>query len=105
MVSGRRRRERPAAQWRDFVRRFTCANDVTARDLQKRTGIHARKVVRSFLSGRDETRDRYRRVVASPRHARQRLKCVRTANTSQMIPMRFILEFISSGDDSDAGPI
>ena len=24
------------ADWRDFVRGFTCANDVTARDLQKK---------------------------------------------------------------------
>ena len=36
IVIGKRARNVPAAQWRDVVLGFTCANDVTARDLQKR---------------------------------------------------------------------
>ncbi len=36
IVIGRRARDVRAAQWRDYVRGFTCANDVTARDLQKK---------------------------------------------------------------------
>jgi 2-keto-4-pentenoate hydratase/2-oxohepta-3-ene-1,7-dioic acid hydratase in catechol pathway len=36
MVIGKRARNVSAARWRDFVRGFTCANDVTARDLQKK---------------------------------------------------------------------
>jgi len=36
IVIGRQARNVPRAKWRDFVRGFTCANDVTARDLQKR---------------------------------------------------------------------
>lgn len=34
IVIGRRARNVPAAQWRDYVLGFTCADDVTARDLQ-----------------------------------------------------------------------
>jgi 2-keto-4-pentenoate hydratase/2-oxohepta-3-ene-1,7-dioic acid hydratase in catechol pathway len=36
MVIGKRARNVKADRWRDFVRGFTCANDVTARDLQKK---------------------------------------------------------------------
>jgi 2-keto-4-pentenoate hydratase/2-oxohepta-3-ene-1,7-dioic acid hydratase in catechol pathway len=36
IVIGRRARHVPAASWREYVLGFTCANDVTARDLQKR---------------------------------------------------------------------
>src|SRR6266852_2997059 len=36
IVIGRQARSVPAAKWRDYVRGFTCANDVTARDLQKK---------------------------------------------------------------------
>jgi len=36
IVIGKRARNVKAAAWRDCVRGFTCANDVTARDLQKK---------------------------------------------------------------------
>jgi 2-keto-4-pentenoate hydratase/2-oxohepta-3-ene-1,7-dioic acid hydratase in catechol pathway len=36
IVIGREARNVRAANWREYVRGFTCANDVTARDLQKR---------------------------------------------------------------------
>ena len=36
IVIGERARNVPAAQWREVVMGFTCANDVTARDLQKK---------------------------------------------------------------------
>lgn len=36
LVVGKRGRNVPAAQWRDYIRGFTCANDVTARDLQRK---------------------------------------------------------------------
>jgi 2-keto-4-pentenoate hydratase/2-oxohepta-3-ene-1,7-dioic acid hydratase in catechol pathway len=36
IVIGRPARNIKAADWRDYVRGFTCANDVTARDLQKK---------------------------------------------------------------------
>ncbi|HVT43587.1 MAG TPA: fumarylacetoacetate hydrolase family protein [Thermoanaerobaculia bacterium] len=36
VVIGRRARRIPSARWRDYVLGFTCANDVTARDLQKK---------------------------------------------------------------------
>jgi 2-keto-4-pentenoate hydratase/2-oxohepta-3-ene-1,7-dioic acid hydratase in catechol pathway len=36
IVIARRAKDIDAARWRDYVAGFTCANDVTARDLQKR---------------------------------------------------------------------
>ena len=36
IVIGREAKNVRAGEWRDYVRGFTCANDVTARDLQKR---------------------------------------------------------------------
>ena len=36
IVIGREARNVDRAKWRDYVRGFTCANDVTARDLQKK---------------------------------------------------------------------
>ncbi|MGZ7042623.1 MAG: fumarylacetoacetate hydrolase family protein, partial [Thermoanaerobaculia bacterium] len=36
IVIGREAKNVRAANWRDYVRGFTCANDVTARDLQKK---------------------------------------------------------------------
>jgi len=36
IVIGKRAKDVKAAQWRDYVRGFACANDVTARDIQKR---------------------------------------------------------------------
>jgi 2-keto-4-pentenoate hydratase/2-oxohepta-3-ene-1,7-dioic acid hydratase in catechol pathway len=36
IVIGREAKNVRASEWRDYVRGFTCANDVTARDLQKR---------------------------------------------------------------------
>ncbi len=36
IVIGKRARNVRADRWRDFVKGFTCANDVTARDLQKK---------------------------------------------------------------------
>jgi 2-keto-4-pentenoate hydratase/2-oxohepta-3-ene-1,7-dioic acid hydratase in catechol pathway len=36
IVIGKRAKNVKADRWRDFVRGFTCANDVTARDLQKK---------------------------------------------------------------------
>jgi 2-keto-4-pentenoate hydratase/2-oxohepta-3-ene-1,7-dioic acid hydratase in catechol pathway len=36
LIIGRTARNVRAAQWRDYIYGFTCANDVTARDLQKK---------------------------------------------------------------------
>ena len=36
IVIGRETKNVPTSRWRDFVQGFTCANDVTARDLQKK---------------------------------------------------------------------
>jgi 2-keto-4-pentenoate hydratase/2-oxohepta-3-ene-1,7-dioic acid hydratase in catechol pathway len=42
IVMGRRCRRVPRDSWRDVVAGFTCANDVTARDLQKQDGQFTR---------------------------------------------------------------
>lgn len=42
IVIGREAKNVRAAEWRDYVRGFACANDVTARDLQKRDGQFTR---------------------------------------------------------------
>jgi 2-keto-4-pentenoate hydratase/2-oxohepta-3-ene-1,7-dioic acid hydratase in catechol pathway len=42
VVIGRRGRRVSAAEWRDYVLGYTCANDVTARDLQKKDGQFTR---------------------------------------------------------------
>jgi 2-keto-4-pentenoate hydratase/2-oxohepta-3-ene-1,7-dioic acid hydratase in catechol pathway len=42
IVIGREAKNVRAADWRDYVRGFACANDVTARDLQKRDGQFTR---------------------------------------------------------------
>ena len=42
IVIGREAKNIRAANWRDVVQGFTCANDVTARDLQKKDGQFAR---------------------------------------------------------------
>ena len=42
IVIGREAKDVRAAEWRDYVRGFACANDVTARDLQKRDGQFTR---------------------------------------------------------------
>jgi len=36
IIIGKRAKDVKAAQWRDYVRGFACANDVTARDIQKK---------------------------------------------------------------------
>ena len=42
IVIGKRAKDVRAADWRDYVLGFTCANDVTARDLQKKDGQFTR---------------------------------------------------------------
>jgi 2-keto-4-pentenoate hydratase/2-oxohepta-3-ene-1,7-dioic acid hydratase in catechol pathway len=42
IVIGREAKNVRAGDWRDYVRGFTCANDVTARDLQKKDGQFTR---------------------------------------------------------------
>jgi 2-keto-4-pentenoate hydratase/2-oxohepta-3-ene-1,7-dioic acid hydratase in catechol pathway len=36
IIIGKRAKDVKAAQWRDYVRGFACANDITARDIQKK---------------------------------------------------------------------
>ncbi|HUJ14673.1 MAG TPA: fumarylacetoacetate hydrolase family protein [Thermoanaerobaculia bacterium] len=97
IVIGRRAKNVPRARWRDVVRGFTCGNDVTARDLQKKDVQFTRaKGFDTFcaLGPHIETE-------LDPRD----LKLVTRVNgeikqsgrTSQMVfPCDFLVEFITS---------
>jgi 2-keto-4-pentenoate hydratase/2-oxohepta-3-ene-1,7-dioic acid hydratase in catechol pathway len=97
MVIAREARNVPRAQWRDYVRGFTCANDVTARDLQKRDVQFTR--AKSFdtfcpLGPCIETD-------LDPSHLRLQTRVngqtKQDANTSQMIfPCDILIEFITA---------
>jgi 2-keto-4-pentenoate hydratase/2-oxohepta-3-ene-1,7-dioic acid hydratase in catechol pathway len=97
MVIAREARNVPRAQWREYVRGFTCANDVTARDLQKRDVQFTR--AKSFdtfcpLGPCIETD-------LDPSHLRLQTRVnghtKQDANTSQMIfPCGVLIEFITA---------
>ncbi len=97
MVIAREARNVPRAQWRDYVRGFTCANDVTARDLQKKDVQFTR--AKSFdtfcpLGPCIETD-------LDPSHLRLQTRVnghtKQDASTSQMIfPCDILIEFITA---------
>jgi 2-keto-4-pentenoate hydratase/2-oxohepta-3-ene-1,7-dioic acid hydratase in catechol pathway len=97
MVIGKRARNVKADRWRDFVRGFTCANDVTARDLQKKDVQFTRgKGFDTFcpLGPHIETE-------LDPADlslvTRVNAEVKQNGRTSQMIfPCAFIIEFITS---------
>jgi 2-keto-4-pentenoate hydratase/2-oxohepta-3-ene-1,7-dioic acid hydratase in catechol pathway len=85
------------ADWRDFVRGFTCANDVTARDLQKKDVQFTRgKSFDTFCPLGPSIEDDL--DVSSLRlQARVNGEVRQDGNTSHMIfPCDFLIEFISS---------
>ena len=97
VVIGRQARNVVAAEWRDYVYGFSCANDVTARDLQKKDVQFSRgkgfdtfcPIGPSIETDLDPSSLRIRTRVNG--ETRQ------DGNTSQMIfPVPVILEFISS---------
>jgi 2-keto-4-pentenoate hydratase/2-oxohepta-3-ene-1,7-dioic acid hydratase in catechol pathway len=97
IVIGREASNVPQARWRDYVRGFTCANDVTARDLQKKDVQFTRaKGFDTFcpLGPAIETDLDVSDVRVATRvngEVRQ------DARTSQLIfPPAFLVEFISS---------
>ena len=97
VVIGRAAKNVRPAQWRDFVQGFTCANDVTARDLQKKDVQFTRgKSFDTFCPvgphiETDLDVSSLRLVTRVNGDVRQ------DGNTSQMIfKCDFLLEFISS---------
>lgn len=97
VVIGREARNISAADWRDFVHGFTCANDVTARDLQKKDVQFTRgKSFDTFCPigpwiETDLDPSSLRLVTRVNGEVRQ------DGNTGQMVfPVPVILEFISS---------
>lgn len=106
IVIGRRARNIDAQRWLDFVAGFTCANDVTARDLQKRDVQFTRgKSFDTFLPLGPEV---VSGIDVSDLAVRCRLNGdVRQAGrTSQMIfPPADLLAFISQIMTLEAGDI
>ncbi|HVS33408.1 MAG TPA: fumarylacetoacetate hydrolase family protein [Thermoanaerobaculia bacterium] len=97
VVIGRQARNVRAARWRDYVFGFTCANDVTARDLQKKDVQFTRgKSFDTFCPvgpwiERDLDPAALRITTRVNGETRQ------DGNTAQMIfPCDFLIEFISS---------
>jgi 2-keto-4-pentenoate hydratase/2-oxohepta-3-ene-1,7-dioic acid hydratase in catechol pathway len=97
IVIGREAKNVRAADWRDFVLGFTCANDVTARDLQKKDVQFTRaKAFDTFcpLGPHIETDLDPSRLRIQTR-VNGALK--QDGNTAQMVfPCDFLIEFISS---------
>ena len=97
IVIGREAKNVSAARWRDFVRGFACANDVTARDLQKKDvqftrgkGFDTFCPIGPCIADDLDVTD-VRLVTRVNGDVRQ------DGRTSQMIfPPPFLLEFISS---------
>jgi 2-keto-4-pentenoate hydratase/2-oxohepta-3-ene-1,7-dioic acid hydratase in catechol pathway len=97
MVIGRDARNVKRARWRDYVEGFTCANDVTARDLQKKDVQFTRgKSFDTFCPvGPHIVRelDPFRLHISTRVNGQTK----QDGNTSQMIfPCDFLIEFISS---------
>jgi 2-keto-4-pentenoate hydratase/2-oxohepta-3-ene-1,7-dioic acid hydratase in catechol pathway len=97
LVIGRQGRNIRAAEWRDYVHGFTCANDVTARDLQKKDVQFTRgKGFDTFCPvgphiETDLDVSSLRLITRVNGEVRQ------NGSTSQMIfPCGFLVEFISS---------
>lgn len=97
IVIGREARNVPRARWRDYVHGFTCANDVTARDLQKKDVQFTRgKSFDTFcpLGPCIETDVDPRDL---PIQTRVNGELKQNGRTSQMIfPCDFLIEFISA---------
>ncbi|HVE71374.1 MAG TPA: fumarylacetoacetate hydrolase family protein [Thermoanaerobaculia bacterium] len=97
VIIGREAKNVRGGAWRDFVRGFACANDVTARDLQKKDGQFTRgKGFDTFCPigpcVEDELDPSDLRVVT-----RVNGETRQDGRTSQMIfPIPFLIEFITS---------
>ena len=91
------RRDQKRAEWRDFVRGFTCANDVTARDLQKKDVQFTRgKSFDTFCPLGPCIEDDLD-VSALKLQTRVNGEVKQDGNTSQMVfPCDFLIEFIAS---------
>jgi 2-keto-4-pentenoate hydratase/2-oxohepta-3-ene-1,7-dioic acid hydratase in catechol pathway len=85
------------ADWRDFVRGFTCANDVTARDLQKKDVQFTRAKSFDTFCPLGPCIEDDLDVSTLKLQTRVNGALKQDGNTSQMIfPCDFLVEFISS---------
>lgn len=85
------------ADWRDFVRGFTCANDVTARDLQKKDVQFTRGKSFDTFCPLGPCLEDDLDVSSLSIQTRVNGEIKQDGNTSQMVfPCDFLIEFISS---------
>ena len=106
IVIGKRAKDIPRARWRDVVRGFTCGNDITARDLQKKDVQFTR--AKSFdtfcaLGPHIETELEPRDLSLVTR-VNGEIK--QNGRTSQMVfPCDFLVEFITSVMTMEPGDV
>ena len=118
IVIGRRAKEVRAAQWRDYVRGFACANDVTARDIQKRDVQFTRGKGFDTFAPIGPCIETELDVAALSVQTRVNGEIRQNGNTRDMIfPCDFLIEFITtvmtleegdvilSGTPSGVGPL
>lgn len=97
IVIGRRAKDVKAAQWRDYVRGFACANDVTARDLQKKDVQFTRGKSFDTFAPIGPCIETELDVAALALRTRVNGQIRQDGNTRDMIfPCDFLLEFITS---------
>ena len=118
IVIGKRAKDVRAAQWRDYIRGFACANDVTARDIQKRDVQFTRGKGFDTFAPIGPCIETELDVAALSVQTRVNGEIRQNGNTRDMIfPCDFLIEFITtvmtleegdvilSGTPSGVGPL
>lgn len=97
IVIGRRAKDVKAAQWRDYVRGFACANDVTARDLQKKDVQFTRGKSFDTFAPIGPCIETELDVAALSLQTRVNGEIRQNGNTRDMVfPCDFLIEFITT---------
>jgi 2-keto-4-pentenoate hydratase/2-oxohepta-3-ene-1,7-dioic acid hydratase in catechol pathway len=97
IVIGKRAKDVKAAQWRDYVRGFACANDVTARDLQKKDVQFTRGKSFDTFAPIGPCIETELDVAALSLQTRVNGEIRQNGNTRDMVfPCDFLIEFITT---------
>jgi len=97
IVIGKRAKDVRAANWRDYVRGFTCANDVTARDIQKKDVQFTRGKGFDTFAPLGPCIETDLDVAALSVQVRVNGEVRQNGNTRDMVfPCDFLVEFITS---------
>jgi len=97
IVIGKRAKDVKAARWRDYVRGFACANDVTARDLQKKDVQFTRGKSFDTFAPIGPCIETELDVAALSLQTRVNGEIRQNGNTRDMVfPCDFLIEFITT---------